>query len=110
MIHFMKNQISSLPYPDLMPCDEYWPKLRLIMYQQNIDDKENLRLTAGRHSLSNVCLRPWRDLPRYFGCCNSEPLRQHIEPKHMIPVRPGKTNSRTGTHNGLDTIQVSASG
>lgn len=29
-----------------MPCDEYWPKLRLIMYQQNIDDKENLRLTA----------------------------------------------------------------
>ena len=57
--------------PRLMLCDEFWSKLRRIMYQQNIYDKDNLRLTVEGilYRMRTGC--PWRDLPEYFGHWNS---------------------------------------
>ena len=60
--------------PRLMLCDEFWSKLRLIMYQQHIYDKydkQNLRLTVEGilYRMRTGC--PWRNLPHYLGQWNS---------------------------------------
>lgn len=55
----------------LMLNDELWSKLRVIMIQQGIYDKPNLRLVveAMLYRMRVGC--PWRDLPASFGCWNS---------------------------------------
>lgn len=55
----------------LMLSDELWSKLKMIMQQHKIYDKQNLRLTveAMLYRMRAGC--PWRDLPAEFGCWNS---------------------------------------
>lgn len=57
--------------PRLMLSDEYWPKLKTIMLQENIYNKPNLRLMVEGmfYRLRVGC--PWRDLPSHFGRWNT---------------------------------------
>lgn len=57
--------------PRLLLKDEEWSKLRLIMLEQGIYDKANLRTTVEGilYKLRVGC--PWRDLPHSFGYWNS---------------------------------------
>jgi len=53
--------------PRLMLSDEHWSKLRLIMRQEHIYDKADLRLTVEGILYRMRVGCPWRDLPEAFG-------------------------------------------
>jgi len=57
--------------PRLLLKDEEWSKLRVIMLDQGIYDKANLRMTVEGilYKLRVGC--PWRDVPQEFGYWNS---------------------------------------
>ena len=55
----------------LMLTDELWSKLRIIMHQQGIYDKPNLRMMVEGMLYRMRVGCPWRDLPSVFGCWNS---------------------------------------
>ena len=57
--------------PRLLLTDELFSKLLIILRQENIYHKKNLRLTLEGmlYHLRVGC--PWRDLPTYFGRWNS---------------------------------------
>jgi len=50
-----------------MLTDEHWSKLRLIMRENGIYDKPNLRKTVEGILYRMRTGLPWRDLPSYFG-------------------------------------------
>jgi transposase len=53
--------------PRLMLSDEHWPKLKMIMLQEGIYDKPNLRLEVEWMFYRMRVGCPWRDLPKQFG-------------------------------------------
>lgn len=57
--------------PRLLLSDEWWSKLRVIMNEQGIYDKFDLRKTVEGilYRLRTGC--PWRDLPSFLGLWNS---------------------------------------
>ncbi|GAB2721857.1 hypothetical protein GCM10027172_15540 [Halomonas garicola] len=57
--------------PRQMLTDEHWSKLKLILLQQGIYDKADLRTTVEGilYRMRTGC--PWRDLPEVFGFWNT---------------------------------------
>ena len=56
--------------PRLMLNDELWSKLRVILCQNGIYDKRDLRMTVEGMLYRMRVGCPWRDLPKAFGCWN----------------------------------------
>lgn len=56
--------------PRLMLNDELWSKLRMILSQNSIYDKRDLRMTVEGMLYRMRVGCPWRDLPKAFGCWN----------------------------------------
>lgn len=56
--------------PRLMLNDELWSKLRMILSQNSIYDKRDLRMAVEGMLYRMRVGCPWRDLPKAFGCWN----------------------------------------
>ncbi|WP_289048074.1 transposase, partial [uncultured Psychrobacter sp.] len=57
--------------PRTMLKDEHWTRLKPILLELNIYDKENLRQTVEGVLYRMRVGCPWRDLPEYFGKPNT---------------------------------------
>ena len=57
--------------PRTMLKDEHWTRLKSILLELNIYDKENLRCTVEGILYRMRVGCPWRDLPEYFGKANT---------------------------------------
>ena len=57
--------------PHTILKDQHWARLRSILLELNIYDKEDLRQTVEGVLYHMLVGCPWRDLPPYFGKSNT---------------------------------------
>ena len=57
--------------PRLMRSDEFWSKLKKVLFQEVIYNKRNLHMTVEGMLYRMRVGCPWRDLLQAFGCWNS---------------------------------------